>query len=438
MSDRLFRLNCGFQNYDWGKHGNESAVAQFASRSDPSIKVDENKPYAELWMGTHPSVPSVAVSGEGVKGKTLREIVSADPKKYLGEDIIKKFGSDRELPFLFKVLSIEKVLSIQAHPDKSLGARLHAEDPKNYPDDNHKPEMAIAVTLFEGFCGFKPLDEIAKTLQAVPELREIVGEEASTAFIKGIEPNAAKDSPEDAENKRLLQQVFGNLMRADQATVTLKASELVSRAQKDPALFDSISPKLSILIERLNKQFPNDIGLFCGCLLLNHVILNPGEAMFLRAKDPHAYINGDIIECMAASDNVVRAGFTPKFKDVKNLVSMLTYAYDPVEKQKMPLLKFPRSKGEASKVVLYDPPIAEFSVLETIFDKPDKTQSYDGFSGPSIIICTRGNGLIQESGASEVYPLETGYVYFVAPSTEIEITSKSDSFTSYRAFVEAN
>ena len=78
------------------------------------------------------------------------------------------------------------------------------------------------------------------------------------------------------------------------------------------------------------------------------------EAMFLQAKDPHAYISGDIIECMAASDNVVRAGFTPKFKDVKNLVEMLTYSYESVE-NKMPLQEFPRSKGDAVKSVLYDP-----------------------------------------------------------------------------------
>ena len=89
-----------------------------------------------------------------LNNQTLRDLVTAKPQEYLGESIITKFGSSKELPFLFKVLSIEKVLSIQAHPDKKLGAQLHAADPKNYPDDNHKPEMAIAVTDFEGFCGF--------------------------------------------------------------------------------------------------------------------------------------------------------------------------------------------------------------------------------------------------------------------------------------------
>lgn len=419
--------------------GMSSAVAQFATKSNPNVSVDETKPYAELWMGTHPSVPSYAIDVDSTKdGKTLRDLVATDPELYLHRDVIAKFGSDKELPFLFKVLSIEKVLSIQAHPDKKLGAQLHAEDPKNYPDDNHKPEMAIAVTSFEGFCGFKPLLEISTTLNDISELRDIIGEEISTEFINNIEPKAELGSDADVSNRKLLQKVFGKLMNTDDSTINEKAASLVEKAKSSPQVFDNISNKLPELIQRLNTQFPNDIGLFCGCLLLNHVILLPGEAMFLQAKDPHAYINGDIIECMAASDNVVRAGFTPKFKDVKNLVEMLTYSYDSVEKQKMPLLSFPKSHGNAKKSVLYNPPIEEFAVLQTIFDTPDQVQTFDKFDGPSIIIATNGNGQIRTKGSSVTSDFNTGYVYFIAPSQEVELISKSDEdFITYRAFVEA-
>ncbi|KAK6205130.1 mannose-6-phosphate isomerase [Scheffersomyces amazonensis] len=436
MSDstKLFRINCGYQNYDWGKIGSSSAVAQFASESDPTVKVDESKPYAELWMGTHPSVPSKDVN----TGKTLRELVTSDPKTYLHSSIIEKFGSSQELPFLFKVLSIEKVLSIQAHPDKKLGAQLHAADPKNYPDDNHKPEMAIAITSFEGFCGFKPLEQLAKTLQTVPELHDIIGTQIVNEFVNNIKPNAEIDSTEDISNRKLLQTVFGKLMNTPESIINEKAASLVKRSESEPEVFTNIDSRLPNLIQRLNKQFPNDIGLFCGCLLLNHVDLNPGEAMFLQAKDPHAYISGDIIECMAASDNVVRAGFTPKFKDVKNLVEMLTYSYGSVEKQKMPLLSFAKSHGEAAKSVLYNPPIAEFAVLQTIFDHAGKTQSFDEFDGPSIVIGTKGEGSIKIKGAKESLPFKTGYVYFVAPEAAIELTSSDNEFTTYRAFVEAN
>lgn len=433
---QLFRIDCGFQNYDWGKVGTASAVAQFAASSNPQTKIDESKPYAELWMGTHPSVPSKVVDETSLEGKVLRDVVGSNPAKYLHPSVVAKFGSDKELPFLFKVLSIEKVLSIQAHPDKALARQLHANDPKNYPDDNHKPEMAIAVTDFEGFCGFKPLDQIAATLAAVPEFHDIIGAEIADAFTAGIKPAAEVGSADDKANRKLLQQVFGKLMNTDESVIAAKAAKLVERAQTHPDVLDALAPGLAALILRLNAQFPNDIGLFCGCLMLNHVRLNAGEAMFLQAKDPHAYISGDIIECMAASDNVVRAGFTPKFKDVVNLVDMLTYSYEPVSKQKMPLLPFAKSSGDASTSVLYDPPIAEFAVLQTIFTHAGGKQHFDAFDGPSIVIATSGAGTIRIAGDA-LKPVNTGYVFFVAPGTEIELESTSEKpFTTYRAFVE--
>lgn len=436
----LFRIDCGYQNYDWGKIGSTSAVARFASSSNPKTVVDEAKPYAELWMGTHPSVPSKVVDDASLEGKVLRDVVQSDPSKYLHPRVVEAFQSDKELPFLFKVLSIEKVLSIQAHPDKALAKQLHASDPKNYPDDNHKPEMAIAVTDFEGFCGFKPLDQIAATIKSISEFQDILGSEISQEFCEGIQHDAATGSTEEVANKKLLQKVFGKLMNTNEETIASKAAVLVERAQSQPATLNALAPGLADLVLRLNKQFPKDIGLFCGCLLLNHVHLDAGEAMFLQAKDPHAYISGDIIECMAASDNVVRAGFTPKFKDVENLVSMLTYAYGSVEKQKMPLLPFSKSRGAAQKSVLYDPPIAEFSVLQTIFDsKSGEKQEFDAFDGPSIVIATHGEGSITVKGSREVLPVKTGYVYFVAPGVEVELESLSNdqAFTTYRAFVEA-
>lgn len=435
MSDKLFRLQCGFQNYDWGKIGSSSAVAQFVKKSDPSITIDESKPYAELWMGTHPSVPSQAIGFD----KTLRDLITAHPEELLGDSIIRKFGSSKELPFLFKVLSIEKVLSIQAHPDKALGAQLHSQDPKNYPDDNHKPEMAIAVTDFEGFCGFKPVDQLAYTLETVPELKQIIGEELIKEFVTGIKPTVDVGTQDDKTNRSLIQKIFSKLMNTDESEINKQAASLVQSSQLHPEIFTKIDPRLPELIQRLHKQFPNDIGLFCGCLLLNHVALNKGEAMFLQAKDPHAYISGDIIECMAASDNVVRAGFTPKFKDVKNLVDMLTYASEPVEKQKMQPKKFPRSTGDAITVNLFDPPIEEFSVLQTVFDKNGGKQSYKSIEGPSIIIATNGSGLIKIVGSQKCEKIDTGYVFFVAPNTEIELIADGgdEQFTTYRAFVEA-
>jgi len=205
MSDKLFRLDSGFQQYGWGKIGSNSAVAQFAAHSNKDVTIQESEPYAELWMGTHHKVPSYNKDTK----ETLSDIIKSNPAAFLNEKIIEKFESTNTLPFLFKVLSIEKVLSIQAHPDKSLARILHANDPKNYPDDNHKPEMAIAVTDFEGFCGFKPLDEIADELEKIQEFRDIVGEEVTKEFVENIKTGSVEPgSKEDESNRALLQKVF--------------------------------------------------------------------------------------------------------------------------------------------------------------------------------------------------------------------------------------
>lgn len=379
-------------------------------------------------MGTHPKGPCKSVD----TNELLADLIKADPKVMLGEKIIEKFGKDCELPFLFKVLSIEKVLSIQAHPDKSLAKLLHQNDPKNYPDDNHKPEMAVAVTDFEGFCGFKPLDEISDELQRLPEFRKIIGDELADEFIQNIKLNVEDNSVEDKNNRKLLQKIFNAIMTTSDDVIANYGNALIERAENNPSDFNKTD--LPELLIRLNKQFPGDVGLFCGGLLLNHCKLNAGEAIFLRAKDPHAYITGDIIECMAASDNVVRAGFTPKFKDVKNLVEMLTYNYGTVEDQKMEKQTFERSSGNGESI-LYNPPIEEFAVLETTFKNGTGVRHFKEFEGPSILITTKGNGYITYNDIK--LKAEPGFVFFVAPDTEIDLESIDSDFTTYRAFVEA-
>lgn len=412
----LFQLYCQAQTYDWGKKGSSSLVAQF-SETNPDFKLDESTPYAELWMGSHPKAPSVAATGS-LKGQNLREIIKSHPE-VLGS--VTSYGKDGDLPFLFKILSIGKALSIQAHPDKSLGAQLRARDPKNYPDDNHKPEMAIALTDFEGFCGFRPPAEIAQFLKTVPEFSELCGE-AADKFV------AASGS------KEALKGLFEAVMTAPDDKVETLAAKLVKRAADEGEKFAGGEPAggkpLADLIVRLNEQFPNDIGLFCGGLMLNYCILKIGEAMFLRAKDPHAYISGNIIECMAASDNVVRAGFTPKFKDVSTLVSMLTYNCAPVSEQKMkPEAFLPVTGGTAT---LFDPPIDEFSVLEiTTLDD----SSIPAFSGPYIFIVTEGAGSVTDG--TEDLKYERGSVFFVGAGTKLKLTASKPTVT-YNALSATN
>ena len=285
-------------------------------------------------MGTHPSNPSKDVS----TGRTLLDLVQ-DNQALLAPSVAARYGN--AVPFLFKVLSVNKALSIQAHPNKKLAEQLHARDPKNYPDDNHKPEMAIAITPFEGLCGFRPVEEIAHFLGAVPALRQLVGEDAASEFAKVVADAKGDDSEQAVErNKKLLQKVFGALMSSSEADMAAAAKVLVESASSAGAGFAgggvqaTSGSTLAELVVRLHGQFGADYGLFV-LFFLNFVTLQPGEALFLQADDIHAYVSGDIVECMASSDNVVRAGFTPKFKDVDTLVNMLTYKYAPIDDQKM-------------------------------------------------------------------------------------------------------
>ena len=394
-------------------------MARFAHANDPEhVSIDESLPYAELWMGTHPKVPTTLYSS----GEKLADVISSNPEKYLGPKIIAKFGSKTELPFLFKVLSIEKVLSIQAHPDKKLAGQLHKSDPKNYPDDNHKPEMAVALTDFEAFCGFKPLSLIKEHLEKIPEFSKLVGADITQEYIS---------SP----SKATLQKVFSKVMNAEEDVVAKYAGELLERTKSQPEAFGAT---LADLIQRLDVQFPGDVGLFCGCLMLNHCILKSGEAMFLQACEPHAYISGDIMECMAASDNVIRAGFTPKFKDVAVLVDSLTYSTNNVEEQKLTPAPFARGSGDAT-FALYDPPIDEFSVLQIEFKSSGKAQM-KGVDGPSILIVSEGTGKLFIKGEESSSTLDAfeGGVYFIAPDAEVEIVNTSGKpFTLYRAYCEA-
>ncbi|KAL9051552.1 MAG: hypothetical protein Q9162_005944 [Coniocarpon cinnabarinum] len=442
----LMRLQCGCNSYEWGKPGRTSAAATYAAAT--GFEIDDSKAYAELWMGTHPSLPSRDLETQ----RTLLDLVR-DNQALMTPEIAQRY--DHKLPFLFKVLSIAKALSIQAHPNKTLAEQLHARDPKNYPDDNHKPEMTIAITPFEGLCGFRPLDQISHFLQHVHPLRLLVGDDVSDEFIATVkEHDKTTDPAQMHRNKQVLKVAFASLMsHATSASSKLPAAAdaLVSAAQSDGTMFaggDNSSPtsgaELGRLVLRLHGQFPADIGLFV-LFFLNYLQLDVGEALFLRADDIHAYLSGDIIECMASSDNVCRAGFTPKFKDIDTLTSMLTYSYAPIEEQKMNPEDYTFVKLNTvafqsnSSSVLYDPPISEFAVVKTDLHREGAKATFEPLDGPSIIICTRGRGTIAVGAKKE--NVKEGFVYFVGASAECVLESETESdttFTTFKAFCELN
>ncbi|KAK3116254.1 Mannose-6-phosphate isomerase [Teratosphaeriaceae sp. CCFEE 6253] len=441
MQVPLMRLQCGCNSYEWGKVGKDSAAARFAAATpSDTFALDAANPYAELWMGTHPSNPSRDLA----TGRTLLDLVQ-DNASLMTPAVGDKY--EQKLPFLFKVLSINKALSIQAHPNKKLAGEVHRRDPKNYPDDNHKPEMTIAITPFDGLCGFRPLGEIAHFLKHVPALRQLVGEDEARAFETAVQGQETTDDPTKAQqNKLALQRAFTALMQSPPTQVEKLAPQLIAQAESEGSSFAASGvpatpgSTFSPLLLRLNSQFPADIGLFVT-FFLNYVQLDVGEAMFLRADDIHAYLSGDIIECMAASDNVVRAGFTPKFKDVPTLTGMLTYSYAPIAEQKMVPGDYSLCRmnsaaySSGSTATLYDPPIEEFSVVRTALKAKGAKVTFEGIEGPSIVICTQGSGTI--AVGPKVEEVKEGWVYFVGATAELVIESTAEKeMVCFKAFCE--
>ncbi|KAG9295418.1 hypothetical protein G9A89_013447 [Geosiphon pyriformis] len=423
---RAGRLKCAVQSYDWGKPGLRSKVAQYAVTTPGGFDIYDEKPYAELWMGTHPNGPSLLADQPNT---SLKDLISQNPDLYLSSKLATLY--DNDLPFLFKVLSVEKALSIQAHPDKKLGRQLYEKFPNLYKDPNHKPEMAIAITKFEALCGFRPLEEIKSSLLTYPQFKMIVGEKIAQRFIETVTNSSDVD-----QNKVVLREVFESVMKREPEIVSKKANELADRLReqaqvnhRDSGLELGSIPELVI---RLNQQFPGDVGIFC-VFLLNYVLLEPGQAIFLGANEPHAYLSGDCVECMAASDNVVRAGLTPKFKDVNVLVDMLTYRYGSASSQ---ILKpEPYDPITSKHSLLYNPPIEEFSVILTQLSRGSR-EIFVPINGPSILIVTEGKGSIKVADSIQGETIEKGSVYFVGADSDVILSAseESESFVSYRAF----
>ena len=207
-------VQAAVQNYEWGvRGGGENGLVARMAKAPPA----EGTPFAELWMGTHPKAPLKLVEAApgAAAGAPLSDFLRAHPA-FAGEKSVATYGD--QLPYLFKCLSVDKALSIQAHPNKTLARQLHHKDPSNYPDDNHKPELACAVTDFEGLCGFRPLAQLAQHLETFPELRTLMCE----ALAADVAAAVAKDEGAQAA---ALQAAFAAVMHADAATISSQVIE---------------------------------------------------------------------------------------------------------------------------------------------------------------------------------------------------------------------
>jgi mannose-6-phosphate isomerase len=312
IMSELIKIDAGFQNYAWGKDAKSSFVAKMKGLSNDT----SGKYYAELWVGTHPSCPSKVADSNG---ELLDDFLKKpkNQKKYFSP-AHQATAFRNTVPYLLKILSIRTALSIQAHPCKRLAEQLHAKLPDKYKDPNHKPELICALTPFEALCCFRSLKDIIVFLKKIPEMAHLVEAEQ----VLGKYWNAcASDLPEadSVEEKHVLKVMMEKLYAVpdDVCTKALRAHLKRVKDSGDKCPEDEV-------FARTYGQYPDDVGCWM-VYFLNYVQMVPGQALFLSDSEPHAYISGEGVEIMACSDNVVRAGLTPKWKDVHTLINMLKY-----------------------------------------------------------------------------------------------------------------
>ncbi len=304
-----YKLFNKIQHYDWGTKDDDAYIPHFIGTTpEPGV------PYAELWIGAHPKAPSeIEVDGKLIP---LDEVIAEHSLECLGKYVSEKFG--RKFPFLLKVLSAARALSIQTHPGLGQAKHLHASDPQNYPDDNHKPEVAIAVDSLIAVAGFRPAAETIKFLHSFPEILNFAGGNAAEDIFKLVEKTGMEKS---------IAQLYGTIMKKAGETKDLQTciesirQRLIGR--------ENLSIEESQFLNQYNI-FGVDVGLL-SFFFFNFIQLKPHQAIFTEAGVPHAYIKGNVIECMANSDNVVRAGLTNKFKDVDTLLMVLRYEFKEYE-----------------------------------------------------------------------------------------------------------
>ncbi|XP_006469088.1 mannose-6-phosphate isomerase 1-like [Citrus sinensis] len=411
MINKPLRLQCAVKNYNWGIVGNKSHVSRLFYLNS-GTHINPNEPYAEFWIGTHESGASFLDHG----GLSLKEWISKNPD-VLGDRVLNKWGGD--LPFLFKVLSVEKALSIQAHPDKELARTLHKSQPSLYSDENHKPEMALALTEFEALCGFISLKELRNVLCTVPEIVDLVGgADAEQCF-------PVNEFGRSQEVKAIVESIFSQILLSSKDEICEIISRLKWRLnleKKKRQLTDK-----EMLVLRLEGQYPDDAGVLAA-FLLNYVKLNRGEALCIGANEPHAYIRGECIECMATSDNVVRAGLTSKHRDIQTLFSMLN------RRQGFPQIL----KGISLNpyTTRYLPPFEEFEVDCCVIPQA-ASLVFPSVAGPSLFLFISGNGTLS-AGFSKEQIVEEGEVLFVPAYMEFTIASQSKELHLYRAGVNSS
>ncbi|KAF2658436.1 mannose-6-phosphate isomerase [Lophiostoma macrostomum CBS 122681] len=407
MVEKVLQLKCYCNEYPWGRQGSKSLSARLCSKTPGTdFKIDENSPYAEMWMGTYPELPSYVLE----TGEDLQDVLDKNSKELIGDGVIRKFNHTK-LPYLPKVLSIAKALPLQLHPNKELAAKLHSRDPDQFTDPNHKPEIALALSDFEAFCGFKPLADIERLLQLPP--------------LKAFLPEVKKPDFDD----QVLKHVVKSMLKASEDAVK-KTNDALLSLPKDDFGKDSYIPDL---IPRLSEQYDEtDNGTLVALITMNYLQLKPGQSIYIPADGIHAYLSGDIIECMARSNNVLNTGFCPRAdrNSVDMFVSCLTFTPHDANEAILEPEKFKKSKN--GKAQLFAPPLSEFSMWALDLSHGE-SETISVVAGPSVMVVTKGEGTLKAEGKE--FKLSEGYIFFIGQGVETEF-SATKGLQAYTAFVE--
>jgi len=387
------RVRGRVQHYAWGS---ADAIPDLLGQANP-----KHEPFAELWLGAHPDLPALASIGGGEID--LNRLTEVAGPVLLGETAYKHF--DGVFPFLMKILSAAKPLSIQAHPNTEQAesgfarenhAGLDLDDPqRNYKDDKHKPELISALEDFYALRGFRPLDELDRTVRAMPELSDFV--------------------PAETLNHDGMVELYVNLMQLPQREVNRRLIPLMQRLKtaNGDREFEKVDPEYWAIRadDEFSRDDHKDRGLF-SVFLLNLLQLRPGQGIYLPAGELHSYLEGTGVEIMANSNNVLRGGLTPKRVDINELLSVLTF-----ECSKPTVLEPERDRRSRTRA-RYVTPALEFELTRVQLNsgKSDVTGGTHGvelgivLDGGVKIASRDGANLDLERGQSFLIPSGIPYV----------------------------
>ncbi len=322
-------------------------------------------------MGAHPGDSSRLVRPDGSE-VSLLHLLEAEPWQQLGQACTDRWGN--RLPFLMKVLAADEPLSLQAHPSaEQAAAGFAAEEAsglprnapsRNYPDPTAKPELICALTEFHALAGFRDANRTVRLLHEldVPALRPHTG-------LLAAQP--------DHDGLRAL---FTTWITLPEHVLHDVMPELLDACVRHVRERGEFAPECRTVLE-LGEAYPNDAGVLAS-LLLNRLVLQPGEAIFLRAGNLHAYLRGTGVEILANSDNILRCGLTPKHVDVPELLKVLDFSCGD--------MRILPGAAQGPNLTSYRTPAEEFALSRVDWTPDAPGGVVLDSAGPQILLCTRG------------------------------------------------